>query len=134
MIVKDNGLKVPSRKRKSDLISIIIDRDEVFFDDTKVRAERLKKEIEEANKNKKKTVDVYPAITKYPPRFLDGDMLINSKLIRPGLIESVFPLAENRFMVSYFILKKDCIIACCCLNDIIDFVDNRVEKTYGQTV
>lgn len=54
------------------------------------------------------------------PRLLEDDILINSKLIRPGLIEAVFPLAEDLYMVSYFIMQKDCIIASCCLDDLLD--------------
>ena len=30
-------------------------------------------------------------------------------------------------MVSYFIMQKDCIIACCCLDDLLDFVKNGIE-------
>lgn len=79
-------------------------------------------------KKQKTPVEVCPAITKNPPRLLEGDMLINSKLIRPGLIEAVFPLADYLYMVCYFIMQKDCIIACRCLGDLLDFVKNGVEQ------
>ena len=100
----------------------------VLDDATKKLAERIQKELDEANKMLKVPVEVYPAITKNPPRLLEEDMLINSMLIRPGLIEVVFPLAEDLYMVSYFIMQKDCIIACCCLSDLLDFVKNGVER------
>ena len=128
-IAKDKGLKATSKMRKAKLISLILGQNEgtILDDATKKLADRIKKEQDEANKNLKVPLKVYPAITKNPPRLLEGDMLINSKLIRPGLIESVFPLAENLYMVSYFIMQKDCIIACCCLDDLLDFVKNGIE-------
>ena len=112
--------------RKADLISLILGQNDVTIldDASKKLAERIEKELAEAKKNIKKPVKVYPAITKNPPRLLEDDMLINSKLIRPGLIEVVFPLAENLYMVSYFVMQKDCIIACCCLDNLLDFVVN----------
>ena len=94
----------------------------------------IQKELDEAKKKLKVPVEVYPAITKNPPRLLETDMLLNSKLIRPGLIEAVFPLAENLYMVSYFIMQKDCIIVCCCLGDLLDFVKNGVEQQEGVAV
>lgn len=128
-IAKDRGLKATSKLRKAELISLILGHEgETILDDaTKKLAERIKKELDEANNNLKVPVEVYPAITKNPPRLLEGDMLINSKLIRPGLIEAVFPLAEELYMVSYFIMQKDCIIACCCLDNLLDFVKNGIE-------
>ncbi len=135
-IIKERGLKATSKMRKADLIELILGKDEssVLDDATKRLAERIKKELDEANKKLKVPVEVYPAITKNPPRLLEDDMLINSKLIRPGLIEAVFPLAEDLYMVSYFIMQKDCIIACCCLGDLLDFVKNGVEQQGGMTV
>ena len=135
-IIKENGLKATSKMRKADLIALILGKDEgsVLDDATKRLAERIQKELDEANKKLKVPVEVYPAITKNPPRLLAEDMLINSKLIRPGLIEAVFPLAEGLYMVSYFIMQKDCIIACCCLGDLLDFVKNGVEQQGGVAV
>lgn len=135
-IIKEKGLKAPSKMRKVDLISLIMGETEgsVLDDASKKLAERIKKELDEANKKLKVPVEVYPAITKNPPRLLAEDMLINSKLIRPGLIEAVFPLAEDLYMVSYFIMQKDCIIACCCLGDLLDFVKNGVEQQGGVAV
>ena len=135
-IIKGKGLKATSKMRKVDLIALILGKKEgsVLDDATKKLAERIKKELGEANKNLKVPVEVYPAITKNPPRLLEDDMLINSKLIRPGLIEAVFPLAEDLYMVSYFIMQKDCIIACCCLGDLLDFVKNGVEQQGGVAV
>ena len=128
-IAKERGLKATSKMRKADLISLIMGQKEMtILDDASKRlAERIEKELADAKKNIKKPVKVYPAITKNPPRLLEGDMLINSRLIRPGLIETVFPLAENLYMVSYFIMQKDCIIACCCLDNLLDFVKNGIE-------
>ena len=128
-IAKERGLKATSKMKKAELISLILDKkEETLLDDaTSKLAERIKKELDEANKNLKVPVNVYPAITKNPPRLIEDDMLINSKLIRPGLIEAVFPLAEDLYMVGYFIMQKDCIIACCCLDDLLDFVKNGVE-------
>ena len=128
-IAKDRGLKTTSKMRKAELITLILGQngDTILDDATKKLADRIKKELDEANKNLKVPVKVYPAITKNPPRLLEDDMLINSKLIRPGLIESVFPLAEDLYMMSYFIMQKDCIIACCCLDDLLDFVKNGIE-------
>lgn len=128
-IAKEKGLKASSKMRKAELIALILGEGEgsVLDDATKKLAERIQKELDEANKKLKVPVDVYPAITKNPPRLLEDDMLINSKLIRPGLIEAVFPLAEDLYMVSYFIMQKDCIIACCCLGDLLDFVKNGIE-------
>jgi hypothetical protein len=135
-IIKEKGMKATSKMRKSDLIALILGEEDgsVLDDATKKLAERIKKELDEANKKLKVPVEVYPAITKNPPRLLDDDMLINSKLIRPGLIEAVFPLAEDLYMVSYFIMQKDCIIACCCLGDLLDFVKNGVEQQGGVSV
>lgn len=135
-IIKEKGLKVTSKMRKADLIALILGENagSVLDDATKKLAERIQKELDEANKKLKVPVVVYPAITKNPPRLLEDDMLINSKLIRPGLIESVFPLAEDLYMVSYFIMQKDCIIACCCLGDLLDFVKNGVEQQGGVAV
>ena len=135
-IIKENGLKATSKMRKADLIALILGKDEdsVLDDATKRLAERIQKELDEANKKLKVPVEVYPAITKNPPRLLAEDMLINSKLIRPGLIEAVFPLAEGLYMVSYYIMQKDCIIACCCLGDLLDFVKNGVEQQGGVAV
>lgn len=135
-IIKEKGLKATSKMRKADLITLILGGNEgsVLDDATKKLAERIKKELDEANKKLKVPVVVYPAITKNPPRLLEDDMLINSKLIRPGLIEAVFPLAENLYMVSYFIMQKDCIIACCCLGDLLNFVKNGVEQQGGVAV
>lgn len=128
-IAKDRGLKATSKLKKAELISLILGHaGETILDNaTKKLADRIKKELDEANKNLKVPVKVYPAITKNPPRLLEDDMLINSKLIRPGLIEAVFPLAEDLYLVSYFIMQKDCIIACCCLDDLLDFVKNGIE-------
>lgn len=135
-IIKENGLKATSKMRKADLIALILGKDEgsVLDDATKRLAERIQKELDEAIKKLKVPVEVYPAITKNPPRLLEEDMLINSKLIRPGLIEAVFPLAEDLYMVSYFIMQKDCIIACCYLGDLLDFVKNGVEQQGGVAV
>lgn len=135
-IIKVKSLKATSKMRKADLIALILGRNvgSVLDDATKKLAERIKKELDEANKKLKVPVEVYPAITKNPPRLLDDDMLINSKLIRPGLIEAVFPLAEDLYMVSYFIMQKDCIIACCCLGDLLDFVKNGVEHKGNEAV
>lgn len=135
-IAKERGLKATSKMRKADLISLIMGQNEmtILDDASKKLAERIAKELAEAKKNLKKPVKVYPAITKNPPRLLEGDMLINSKLIRPGLIEAVFPLAEDLYMVSYFIMQKDCIIVCCCLGDLLDFVKNGVEQQGGVAV
>lgn len=135
-IIKEKGLKASTKMRKADLIALILGEKEgsVLDDATKKLAERVKKELDEANKQLKVPVEIYPAITKNPPRLLEDDMLINSKLIRPGLIEAVFPLAEDLYMVSYFIMQKDCIIACCCLGDLLDFVKNGVEQQAGAAV
>ena len=135
-IIKVKSLKATSKMRKADLIALILGRNvgSVLDDATKKLAERIKKELDEANKKLKVPVEVYPAITKNPPRLLDDDMLINSKLIRPGLIEAVFPLAEGLYMMSYFIMQKDCIIACCCLGDLLDFVKNGVEHKGNEAV
>ena len=135
-IIKEKGLKAASKMRKADLIALILGGNEgsVLDDATKKLAERIQNELNEAKKKLKVPVDVYPAITKNPPRLLEDDMLINSKLIRPGLIETVFPLAEDLYMVSYFIMQKDCIIACCCLGDLLDFVKNGVEQQRGVAV
>lgn len=135
-IIKEKGLRATSKMRKVDLISLILGEGEgsVLDDATKKLAERIKKELDEANKKLKVPVEVYPAITKNPPRMLEDDMLINSKLVRPGLIEAVFPLAEDLYMVSYFIMQKDCIIACCCLGDLLDFVKNGVEQQNGVAI
>ena len=135
-IIKEEGLKATTKMRKVDLIALILGEDEGFVldDATKKLADRIKKELDEANKKSKVPVEVYPAITKAPPRLLEDDMLINSKLIRPGLIEAVFPMAEDLYMVSYFIMQKDCIIACCCLGDLLDFVKNGVEQQGGVAV
>lgn len=129
-IIKEKGLKPASKLRKADMIELILRKDEgsVLDDATKKLAERIQKELDEAKKKQKTPVEVCPAITKNPPRLLEGDMLINSKLIRPGLIEAVFPLADDLYMVCYFIMQKDCIIACCCLGDLLDFVKNGVEQ------
>ena len=128
-IAKDRGVKATSKMRKAELIALILGQNEgtILDDATKKLADRIKKELAEANKNQKVPVEVYPAITKAPPRLLEDDMLINSKLIRPGLIEAVFPLAEELYLVSYFIMEKDCIIACCCLDDLLYFVKNGIE-------
>ena len=128
-IAKNRGLKATSKMRKAELIALVLSQNEdtILDDATKKLADRIKKELDEANKKLKVPVGVYPAITKNPPRLLEDDMLINSKLIRPGLIEAVFPLAEALYMVSYFIMQKDCIIACCCLDDLLDFVKNGIE-------
>ena len=122
--------------RKADLISLILGQNDVTIldDASKKLAERIEKELAEAKKNIKKPVKVYPAITKNPPRLLEDDMLINSKLIRPGLIEVVFPLAENLYMVSYFVMQKDCIIACCCLDNLLDFVKNGIEYKGNEAI
>jgi len=135
-IIKDRGLKASSKMRKADLISLILGQNEVTIldDASKKQAERIEKELSEAKKNIKEPVKVYPAITKNPPRLLEDDMLINSKLIRPGLIEAVFPLAEDLYMVSYFIMQKDCIIVCCCLGDLLDFVKNGIEHKGNEAV
>lgn len=127
-IIKERDLKATSKMRKAELISLILDQKEVTILDeaSKKQADRIDKELAEAKKNIKKPVRVYPAITKNPPRLLE-DILINSKLIRPGLIEAVFPLAEDLYLVSYFIMQKDCIIACCCLDNLLDFVKNGIE-------
>jgi hypothetical protein len=136
VIIEEKGLKATSKMRKADLIALILGEEEgsILDDATKKLAERVKKELYEANKMQKVPVEVYPAITKNPPRLLEDDMLINSKLIRPGLIEVVFPLAEDLYMVSYFIMQKDCIIACCCLGNLLDFVKNGVEQQGGVAV
>ena len=130
------GLKATSKMRKAELIALILGQNDgtILDDATKKLADRIKKELDEANKNLKVPVGVYPAITKNPPRLLEDDMLINSKLIRPGLIEAVFPLAEDLYMVSYFIMQKDCIIACCCLDDLLDFVKNGRWRFPSRTV
>jgi len=135
-IIKEKGMKATSKMRKAELVALILgeNADSVLDDATKKLAERVKKELDEANKKLKVPVEVYPAITKNPPRLLEDDMLINSKLIRPGLIEAVFPLAEDLYMVSYFIMQKDCIIACCCLGDLLDFVKNGVDQQGGVAV
>lgn len=135
-IAKDKGLKATSKMRKGELISLIMGQNDgtILDDATKKLADRIKKELDEANKKLKDPVEVYPAITKNPPRLLEDDMLINSKLIRPGLIESVFPLAEDLYLVSYFIMQKDCIIACCCLDDLLDFVKNGIEHRGNEAV
>lgn len=135
-IIKEKGLKLSSKMRKADLIALILgEKDGSVLDDaTKKLAERIQKELDEAKKHLKVPVEVYPAITKNPPRLLEDDMLINSKLIRPGLIESVFPLTEDLYMVCYFIMQKDCIIVCCCLGDLLDFVKNGVEQQGGVAV
>lgn len=135
-IIQEKGLKATSKMRKADLIALILGENvsSVLDDATKKLAERIQKELDEANKKQKVPVEVFPAITKNPPRLLEDDMLINSKLIRPGLIEAVFPLAEDIYMVSYFIMQKDCIIACCCLGDLLDFVKNGVEQQGGVAV
>lgn len=135
-IIQEKGLKATSKMRKADLIALILGEggSSVLDEATKWLAERIQKELDEANKKLKVPVEVYPAITKNPPRLLEDDMLINSKLIRPGLIESVFPIAEDLYMVSYFIMQKDCIIACCCLGDLLDFVKNGVEQQGGVAI
>jgi len=135
-IIKEKGLKPASKMRKAEMIELILRKDEgsVLDDATKKLAERIQKELDEAKKKLKVPVEVYPAITKNPPRLLEGDMLINSKLIRPGLIEAVFPLAEDLYIMCYFIMQKDCIIACCCLGDLLDFVKNGVEQQGGVAV
>ncbi len=135
-IIKENGLKATSKMRKAELINRILGKEEgsVLDDAAKMLAERIQKELDEANKKFKVPVEVYPAITKNPPRLLEDDMLINSKLIRPGLIEAVFPLTENLYLVNYFIMQEDCIIACCCLGDLLDFVKNGVEQHGGVAV
>lgn len=135
-IIQEKGLKATSKMRKADLMALILGGNEgsVLDDAAKKLAEKIQKELDEANKKLKVPVEVYPAITKNPPRFLEDDMLINSKLVRPGLIEAVFPLAEDLYMVSYFIMQKDCIIACCCLGDLLDFVKNGVEQHGGVAV
>ncbi len=135
-IIKEKGLMATAKMRKADLMALILGENEssVLDDATKKLAERIQKELDEANKKLKVPVEVYPAITKNPPRLLEDDMLINSKMIRPGLIESVFPLAEDLYMVSYFIMQKDCIIACCCLDDLLDYVKNGIEQQAGVAV
>lgn len=135
-IIKEKGLKATSKMRKAELIALILGEKvgSILDDATKKLAERIQKELNDANKKLKVPVEVYPAITQNPPRLLEDDMLINSKLIRPGLIEVVFPLAEDLYMVSYFIMQKDCIIACCCLGDLLDFVKNGVEQQGGVAV
>ncbi len=135
-IIREKGLRATSKMRKADLIALILGENEgsVLDDATKKLAERIQKELDEANKKLKVPVEVYPAITKNPPRLLVDDMLINSKLVRPGLIEAVFPLVEELYMVSYVIMQKDCIIACCCLGDLLDFVKNGVEQQGGVAV
>lgn len=135
-IIQEIGLKATSKMKKAELISLILGGNEgsILEDATKKLAERIQKELDEANNKLKVPVEVYPAITKNPPRLLEDDMLINSKLIRPGLIEAVFPLAEDLYMVSYFIMQKDCVIACCCLGDLLDFVKNGVEQRGGVAV
>ena len=129
VIILERGLKATSKMRKTALISLILKQDEntILVDATKKLAERIKNELDEANKNLKVPVEVFPAITMTPPRLLEDDMLINSKLIRPGLIETVFPLIEDLYLVCYFIMQKDCIIACCCLDNLLDFVKNGIE-------
>ena len=96
-IIKEKGLRATSKMRKVDLISLILGEGEgsVLDDATKKLAERIKKELDEANKKLKVPVEVYPAITKNPPRMLEDDMLINSKLVRPGLIEAVFVIVDT---------------------------------------
>ena len=108
----------------ADLTTLILGEGECssLDDATKKLAEQIQKELDEANKKLKVPVEFSSAITKNPPSLLEDDMLINSKLIRPGLIEALFPMAENLYMVSYFIMQKDCIIACFCLGDLLDFV------------
>lgn len=135
-LILEKGLKATSKMRKVDLIALILGEKEglVLDDATRKWAKRIQKELDEANKKLKEPVEVYPAITPNPPRLLEDDMLINSKLIRPGLIETVFPLAEDIYMVSYFIMQKDCIIACCCLGDLLSFVKNGVEQQGGVAV
>lgn len=135
-IIKEKGLKPTSKMKKADLIALILGDNEgsILDDATKKLAERIQKELDEAKKKQKVPVRVYPAITKNPPRQLEDDTLINSKLIRPGLVETVFPLAEDLYMVCYFIMQKDCIIACCCLGDLLDFVKNGVEQQGGKAV
>lgn len=135
-IIKGKGLKPTSKMKKADLIALILEKkEETILDDaTKKLAERIKKELDEAKKKLKVPVEVYPAITKNPPRLPENDTLINSKLIRPGLIETVFLLAEDLYMVCYFIMQKDCIIVCCCLGDLLDFVKNGVEQQGGKAV
>ena len=135
-IIKDRGIKAISKTRKAELISLILNqRGNTILDEaTKKLANRIEKELAEAKKNLKKPVKVYPAITKNPPRLLEDDVLINSKLIRPGLIEAVFPLSEDLYLVSYFIMQKDCIIACCCLDDLFDFVKNGIEYKGNEAI
>lgn len=135
-IIKGKGLKPTSKMKKADLIALILEKkEETILDDaTKKLAERIKKELDEAKKKLKVPVEVYPAITKNPPRLPENDTLINSKLIRPGLIETVFLIAEDLYMVCYFIMQRDCIIACCCLGDLLDFVKNGVEQQGGKAV
>ena len=135
-IIKDRGLKATSKMRKADMISLILDQkeDTILDDATRKLADRIGKELEEAKKIINKPVKVYPAITNNPPRLLEDDMLINSKLIRPGLIEAVFPLAEDLYMVSYFVMQKDCIIACCCLDNLLDFVKNGIEYKGNEAI
>lgn len=135
-IIEERGQKATPKMRKAELIALILggNNGSVLDYATMKLAERVKKELDDANKKLKVPVEVYPAITKHPPRLLEDDMLINSKLIRPGLIEAVFPLAEDLYMVTYFIMQKDCIIACCCLGDLLDFVKNGVEQQGGVAV
>lgn len=136
VIAKERGMKATSKMRKVDLISLILGQNEVTIldDASKKLAERIEKELAEAKKSIKKPVKVYPAITRNPPRLLEDDMLVNSRLIRPGLIEAVFPLAENLYMVGYFIMQKDCIIACCCLDNLLDFVKNGIEYKGNEAI
>lgn len=135
-IIKDRGLKATAKMRKAELVSLILDQkeDTILDDATKKLAGRIEKELADAKQNIKEQVKVYPAITKKPPRLLEEDMLINSKLIRPGLIETIFPLAEDLYMVSYFIMQKDCIIACCCLDNLLDFVKNGIEYKGNEAI
>lgn len=135
-IILERGLKVSSKMRKAELIALILDKKEssVLDDATKKLANRIKKELDEAKKKLKVPIEVYPAITKNPPRLIEDDMLINSRLIRPGLIEAVFPLADDLYLVGYFVMQKDCIIACCCLDNLLDFVKNGIEYQRGVAV
>jgi hypothetical protein len=135
-IIKDRGIKATSKTRKAELISLILDqKKETIFDDASQKlSNRIEKELAEAKKSIKKPVKVYPAITKNPPRLLEDDVPINSKLIRPGLIETVLPLSEDLYLVSYFIMQKDCIIACCCLDNLLDFVKNGIEYKGNEAI
>ena len=131
-IIKERGMKPASKMRKADLIALLLGENEgsVLDDATKLLAERIQKELDEAKKKEKNPVEVYPAITKNPPRLLEDDMLINSKLIRPGLIEAVFPLAEDLYMVSYFII----IIHKSMINNLLDFVKNGIEYKGNEAI